>query len=297
MRVTIQHLRDMKRRQERFSMLTAYDYPMARLLDEVGVPVLLVGDSLGNVVLGFETTLPVTLEDVIRHTQAVVRGSHQALVVADMPFMSFQVSAEEAIRNAGRLLKEGGAHAVKMEGGVTIAPTIRRLVDVGIPVMGHIGLTPQSVHQMSGYKIQGKTVSAATRLLADATALEDAGAFSIVLEGVTSQIARRITETVSVPTIGIGAGPECDGQVQVITDLLGLFTERSPKHARRYADLAPVIQDAVKRYMADVSDGSFPTVKESFSMDERVLAELGEGPATASQPAAPELGAYAPQRA
>ena len=277
MRVTVEQLRDMKRQGRRFAMLTAYEYSIARLLDDAGVPVLLVGDSLGSVVLGYDTTLPVTVEDIIRHTQAVVRGSRNALVVSDMPFMSFQESIEQALHNAGRMLKEGGCQAVKLEGGAPMAETTRRLVEVGIPVMGHIGLTPQSVHQLGGHKVQGKTLAVATRLLSDAQALEEAGVFSIVLEGVPAALAQRITAAVSVPTIGIGAGPRCDAQVQVIHDLLGLFSDFQPKHAKRYATLGPVIQDAVRRYADDVVAGVFPTDKESFSMDERVLHELDEG--------------------
>ncbi|HLY67255.1 MAG TPA: 3-methyl-2-oxobutanoate hydroxymethyltransferase, partial [Chloroflexota bacterium] len=202
MRMTIQQLRELKQQGQRFAMLTAYEYSIAKLLDEAGIPVLLVGDSLGTVVLGYETTLPVTLDDIIRHTQAVVRGSKRALVVADMPFMTYQTSAEDALRAAGRLLAEGGAQAVKLEGGVSVAVTVRRLVDTGIPVMGHIGLTPQSVHQLGGYKVQGKTVQLAAKLLADAAALDQAGAFSIVLEGVPAALAARITRQVSAPTIG-----------------------------------------------------------------------------------------------
>lgn len=274
MRVTIQQVRDFKRAGKRLAMLTAYDYSMAKLLDEAGIPVLLVGDSLGTVVLGYETTLPVTLEDILRHTQAVVRGSQKALVVADMPFMTYQASVSEALRNAGRLLAEGDAQAVKLEGGVTVAPTVRAMVDAGIPVMGHIGLTPQSVHQLGGYKVQGKTVQIASRLLADAVALEEAGAFSVVLEAVPAPLAARITKSVSIPTIGIGAGAECDGQVQVIHDLLGLFNDFRPKHAKRYAELGMVIQEAVRHYAADVEANAFPTEKESFAMDERVLHEL-----------------------
>jgi len=274
-RVTVEQLKTMKRQGQRFAMLTAYDYSIARLLDEAGIPVLLVGDSMGSVVLGYETTLPVTLDDIVRHTQAVVRGATKALVVADMPFLTFQVSPEEAMRNAGRLLQEGGAQAVKLEGGVNVAATVRRLVNAGIPVMGHIGLTPQSVNQI-GLKVQGKTVQVAAKLLADAKALEDAGAFAIVLEAVPSSLAERITKMVSVPTIGIGAGPGCDAQVQVIHDLLGLFNDFRPKHAKRYAELGPIIQDAVTRYAAEVQAGAFPTDKESFSMDERVLAELDD---------------------
>lgn len=276
MRVTTQQLRELKRQGQRFAMLTAYEYSIARLLDEAGIPVLLVGDSMGSVVLGYDTTLPVTIEDIIRHTQAVVRGSTRALVVSDMPFMSFQASVEDAMRNAGRILKEGGGQAVKLEGGAGVVPTVRKMVDAGIPVMGHIGLTPQSVHQMGGYKVQGKTLAVAARLLADAAALEEAGVFSIVLEGVPALLAARITAAVSVPTIGIGAGPHCDAQVQVIHDLLGLFNDFLPKHARRYAQLGPIIQEAARRYAEDVVGGAFPTDKESFSMDEHILHELDQ---------------------
>lgn len=299
MRVTVQQLRDWKRQGQRFAMLTAYEYSIAKLLDEAGIPVLLVGDSLGSVVLGYDTTLPVTLDDIVRHAGAVVRGAKQALVVADLPFMSYQTSPEDALRSAARVLQESGAQAVKLEGGTTIAPTVRRLVDAGIPVMGHIGLTPQSVHQI-GYKVQGKTVQVATRLLADATALEDAGVFSIVLEGIPAPLAARITATVSVPTIGIGAGPECDAQVQVIHDILGLFTDFVPKHARRYADLGKVIQEAASHYSNDVASGAFPSAKESFTMDERVLHELGAGDQSSASTVAeearePEFGGYAPK--
>jgi len=275
-RVTVQRLQEMKRQGTRFAMLTAYDYAIAKLLDGAGIPVLLVGDSLGTVMLGYPTTLNVTVEDIIRHTQAVVRGSTQALIVGDLPFLSYQASIEEAIRNAGRLIQEGGAQAVKLEGGLSVAPTVRRIVDCGIPVMGHIGLTPQSVHQMGGYRVQGRTREVALRLLDDASALEEAGAFSIVLEGVPAPLAERITAQLAIPTIGIGAGPHCDGQVQVIHDLLGLFTDFVPRHARRYADLGAVIQTAVGQYAADVIGGAFPSEKESFSMDEQVLSELVE---------------------
>jgi 3-methyl-2-oxobutanoate hydroxymethyltransferase len=276
-RLTIQHVRDLKRQGKRFAMLTAYDYSMAKLLDQAGIPVLLVGDSMGTVMLGYETTLPVTLDDVLRHTQAVVRGSTRALVVADMPFMSYQPSIEQALRSAGRLLAEGGAQAVKLEGGANVAPTVRALVNAGIPVMAHIGLTPQSVHQLGGYKVQGKTVQIAARLLADASALEEAGAFSLVLEAVPAPLAARITAAIGIPTIGIGAGPHCDAQVQVIHDLLGLFTDFQPKHAKRYAELGKAIQDAVRQYASDVEAGAFPTGAESFSMDERVLSNLNAG--------------------
>jgi 3-methyl-2-oxobutanoate hydroxymethyltransferase len=276
MRVTIKQVQEMKERGERFAMLTAYDYPMAKLLDEAGVPLLLVGDSMGVVVLGYPTTLNVTMEDIIRSTQAVIRGSQRALVVADLPFMSYQVSADEAVRNAGRLLTEGGAQAVKLEGGVNMAATARRIVECGIPLMGHVGLTPQSVNQFGGYKVQGKTRNAAARILADAVAMEEAGAFSIVLEGVPSPLAERITRRLSIPTIGIGAGPHCDGQVQVLQDMLGLFTDFIPRHARRYAQLGPIVQEAARQYAADVANGTFPSSKESFSMDESILREIDD---------------------
>jgi 3-methyl-2-oxobutanoate hydroxymethyltransferase len=276
MRVTITQVQEMKERGERIAMLTAYDYALAKLLDAAGVPLLLVGDSLGTVLLGHESTLGVTMGDMVRHTQAVARGAQRALVVADLPFLSYQVSPEEAIRNAGRLLQEGGAQAVKLEGGRPMAATVRRLVESGIPVMGHLGLTPQSVNQLGGHKVQGRTIEAATRLLTDAAALEDAGAFAIVLEGIPAPLAARITRRLHIPTIGIGAGPECDGQVQVVHDLLGLFTDFVPRHARRYADLGTLVTDAAGRYIADVVGGSFPTAKESFTMNEDVLRALDD---------------------
>jgi 3-methyl-2-oxobutanoate hydroxymethyltransferase len=299
MRVTVQQVRDWKLKGQRFAMLTAYEYSIAKLLDEAGIPVLLVGDSMGSVVLGYDTTVPVTIDDIIRHTAAVVRGAKNALVVADMPFMTYQVSAEEALHNAARILQETGAQAVKLEGGVTVAATVRRLVDAGIPVMGHIGLTPQSVHQI-GYRVQGKTVQVATQLLADAAALEEAGAFSIVLEGVPAALGRRITASVSIPTIGIGAGPDCDGQVQVIHDILGLFTDFIPKHAKRYAEVGALIQQAVRQYAGEVVAGAFPTAKESFTMDERVLHELDAGDTAPvgqdrEPDAQPEFSGYAPR--
>jgi 3-methyl-2-oxobutanoate hydroxymethyltransferase len=273
-RITIQQIQEMKQQGERIAMLTAYEYSIAKLLDAAGVPMLLVGDSLATVVLGHETTIHATMDDMLRHTQAVVRGTSRALIVADLPFMSYQVSTEEAMRNAGRLMREGGAGAVKLEGGVTVAETVRRIVDAGVPVMGHIGLTPQSVHQLSGHKVQGRTVSVATRLLADAEALEQAGAFGVVLEGIPAPLAAEVTRRLHIPTIGIGAGPECDGQVQVVHDLLGLFTDFVPRHAGQYAQLGEQIKDAVSRYADDVRAGSFPTAKHSFKMDAAVLAEI-----------------------
>ena len=276
-RVAAQELKAMKRRGEKIPMLTAYDYPTARILDEAGVPIILVGDTLGMVVLGYDSTLPVTMEDMIHHTRAVIRGSRRAHVVFDMPFMSFQSGVEDAMRNAGRALKETGAQSVKLEGGVHMAETVRRLVEVGIPVMGHIGLTPQSVNQLGGYRAQGKTPAAAVRLLHDARALEQAGAYAVVLETIPAPLARIITSKVSVPTIGIGAGPDCDGQVQVLHDFLGLYPDFVPKHCRQYAHLSEEISRAVHEYLDDVQGGAFPSVKESIPMDESVLAELARG--------------------
>ncbi len=276
-RITINDLKAMKRRGEKIPMLTAYDYPSARILDEADVPIILVGDTLGMVVLGYDSTLPVTMEDMLHHTKAVVRGSRRAHIVFDMPFMSYQASAEEALANAGRALQEGGATSVKLEGGRTMAETVRRLVEVGIPVMGHIGLTPQSVNQLGGFRVQGKTPAAAVKLLNDAQALEQAGAYAIVLETIPAPLAKLITERLSIPTIGIGAGPDCDGQVQVFHDFLGLYPDFVPKHAKQYARLGDVIRSAALQYIAEVREGRFPTAKESFPMDEAALAELSQG--------------------
>ena len=273
-RIAITELKAMKRRGEQFAMLTAYDYQTARVLDEAGLPIILVGDSLGMVMLGYDSTIPVTMEDMLHHVKAVVRGTSRAHVVADMPFMSYQASAEEALHNAGRMLQEGGAQSVKLEGGSTVAETVHRLVSAGVPVMGHVGLTPQSVHQLGGYKLQGKTPAAAVKLLSDVQALEQAGAYAVVLETIPSPLAKLITERVVVPTIGIGAGPHCDGQVQVVHDLLGLSQGILPRHARKYARLSDEISASVTSYMNDVRSGRFPTDKESFAMDESTLAEL-----------------------
>ena len=261
MTVTIHDLRAWKAEGKRFAMLTAYDFPTARILDEAGIPVLLVGDSLANNVLGYETTLPVTMDEMLHHTRAVVRGALNALVVADMPFLSYQVSVEEGIRNAGRFLKEGGAHAVKLEG-----PQIEltsKLVELGIPVMGHIGLTPQSVHGMGGYRVQGRGEEAARKLADQALAIEKAGAFSLVLEGIPTELGHEITASVQVPTIGIGAGPHCDAQVLVLTDLLGL-SERLPKLAKAYADLRGTITQAARAFAADVQTGAFPDQAHTY---------------------------------
>ncbi len=276
MRVTIDKIRAMKHAGDKIPVLTAYDFPTAKLLDESGVPLVLVGDSLGMVVLGYDSTLPVTMEDMLHHVKAVMRGARQALVIGDMPFMSYQAGLPDAMRNAGRFLQEGGCQAVKLEGGERVAETVRQIVQAGVPVMGHIGLTPQSVNQLSGFRVQGKTPRAAIQLINDARALDEAGAFSIVLESVPAPLAKVITERVEVPTIGIGAGPFCDGQVQVIQDILGLFTEFVPKHTRQYFAMAETIRTAVSAYMADVRAGSFPTAKESYGLDQRVLRHLEE---------------------
>ena len=273
-RVTVQQFKEMKQRGQKIPVLTCYDFSTARLLDEAGVPALLVGDSLGMVMLGYDSTLPVTMEDMLHHVKAVARGAKQAMVIGDMPFMSYQASLPEAMRNAGRFLQEAGAQAVKLEGGERVAETVRRIVEAGIPVMGHIGLTPQSIHQLGGYKVQGKTTKTAVQLLQDARALEEAGAFSIVLESVPAPLARLITERVGVPTIGIGAGPFCDGQVQVIHDILGLYGEFVPKHTKQYTRLGEATQEAVKRYLDEVTSGVFPTTKESYSLPEEVVVEL-----------------------
>lgn len=267
----------MARRGERIAVLTAYDYPTARLVDAAGVPIILVGDSLGNVVLGYGGTIPVTMDEMIHHTAAVARGTTNALVVGDMPFMSYQADDGEALRNAGRFLKEGRCQAVKLEGGRAVAPLTEKLVSSGIPVMGHIGLTPQSEHQLGGYRVQGRTAQQAKGLLEDALALEQAGAFSVVLEYVAAPVARLITDRLEIPTIGIGAGPYCDGQVLVFHDMLGIDPGFHPKHARRYADLGEAISAAVRRYIEDVRAGSFPTEAESFTMtpgEEELLADL-----------------------
>ena len=277
-RITVEELLEKKGKGEKLVMLTAYDFPSARIAEEGGVDIILVGDSLGMVVLGYDSTLPVTMEDMIHHTKAVVRGSERALVVADLPFMSYQASVEEALRNAGRLLQEAGAQAVKLEGGVHMAETIRRMVQVGIPVVGHIGLTPQSINTLSGYKVQGRTPEAAERMLEDAVALQQAGAFAIVLETIPAPLAELISKKLRIPTIGIGAGAGCDGQVQVWHDLQTYHTtflpRHIPRHVKQYANVGEVMRQAVEQYAAEVRGGTFPTTKESFRMNPEVLAEL-----------------------
>jgi 3-methyl-2-oxobutanoate hydroxymethyltransferase len=272
-RMTTTKFKAMKGRGEKIVMLTAYDYSTARLADEAGIHALLVGDSLGQVMLGYDSTVPVTMDDMIHHTKAVSRGAHRTLVIGDMPFMSYHVSPEEALRNAARFLQEGGAQAVKLEGAAVLS-TIERMVAAGVPVMGHLGLTPQSINVFGGHKIQGKTHEAAERILREALALEEAGVFAIVLETVPAPLAALISRRLSVPTIGIGAGAGCDGQVQVVHDVLGWYPDFTPKHARKYADLASTLTQAFQDYMDDVATGRFPTEENSFPMDETLLEGL-----------------------
>ena len=274
MRVTITEIKAMKQKKEKIPMLTAYDYVTAKMVDEAGVPLILVGDSLGMVMLGYESTIPVTMEEMIHHTKAVVRGAKKALVIGDMPFMSYHISVSDALHNAARFIQEGGAQAVKLEGGEVVAEKVRRLVDCGIPVMGHIGLTPQSIHQLGGFKVQGKAVEEAKKLLNDARILEEAGAFTIVLECTPAPLSKLITQKLAIPTIGIGAGPDCDGQVQVISDLLGLYTDFVPKHAKQYARLAGEIKSAVSSYIDEVKSLNFPTMEQSYTMDRSLVKQL-----------------------
>lgn len=263
-KITIPEILQMKQDGRRITVLTAYDFPFARLVDQGGVDIILVGDSAGVVVAGHDTTLPVTMDEMLYHVKAVRRAEPKALVVADMPFMSCQTGIEDACRNCGRMIKEGGAEAVKIEGGMNMAHVIRAVASVDIPVMGHIGLTPQSIHRMGGYKVQGRNEQA-ERILDDALAVQAAGAFAVVLEGIPAKLAAQISEELAIPTIGIGAGPACDGQVLVIHDILGLCEKYSPKFVKRYADLAPLISEAVKSYVDEVRQGEFPTDAHSFN--------------------------------
>lgn len=263
-----------KAKGEKLSMLTAYDYSTAKLEDESGINGILVGDSLGNVVLGYEDTVSVTMEDMIHHGAAVARGAKNALVVVDMPFMSYEVTIEEAVRNAGRLMKEGRAGAVKLEGGVRVAEQIRAIVKAGIPVMGHIGLTPQSINVFGGFKVQGKSEEAARALLADAKAVEEAGAFAVVIEAVPAALAQMITDAVSIPTIGIGAGAGCDGQILVYQDMLGMFSDFTPKFVKRYANVGEVMREAFANYAAEVASGAFPTEEHTYKIKDDVLEKL-----------------------
>ena len=264
MRLNINNISEMYKNGEKISAITAYDFTFASLADSVGFPIILVGDSLGQVALGYDSTVPVTMSDMLIHVKSVVRGAKKSLIIADMPFMSYQSDISDAISNAGRLIKEGGAQSVKLEGGAKIANTVAKIVDCGIPVMGHIGLTPKSVNQLGGYKVQGKSEKEKEKLIADAKAIESAGAYSIVLELIKSDLAEEITKEISIPTIGIGSGPNCSGQIQVIHDVLGLSLGESYKHSRQYLDLRKSVPEALKQYLKDSNSGDFPSSKESF---------------------------------
>lgn len=276
-KITIDTIRSLKGANSAFATLTAYDFTSAKLVDQAGIPLILVGDSAAMVVYGYDTTIPVSMDEMIFLVGSVTRGAETALVVADMPFMSYQVSVENAIFNAGRFVKEANAQAVKLEGGVNSADRITGIVNAGIPVMAHIGLTPQSFHQMSGYKVQGKTKSTAEQLIEDAVAVEAAGAFSVVLEGIPSELAKIVTETVSIPTVGIGAGPYCDGQIQVFHDILGLFGTFVPKHTKQYSKLGDNIVDTISQYRADVETGKFPEAKHSAHLKEEIINAIRSG--------------------
>ena len=272
-RITINDIRDMKQNGEKIAMLTAYDYATAKIIDNCNIPIILVGDSLGNVVLGYENALPVTMDIMIHHSKAVVRGTEHALIVGDMPFMTYHISVEDAMRNAARFIQEAGVQAVKLEGGVTVADKIKRLVDCGIPVMGHIGMTPQSINQFGGHLVQGKKIEVAQKLMDDAKAVEQAGAFCVVLECIPLRLAALITQNLSIPTISIGAGPACDGQVLVTNDMLGL-SDFTPKHAKQYTNLTDIMTQAVTAYREDVKSGQFPTKENSFIIDSSVLEQV-----------------------
>lgn len=274
MKNTVLTFQQAKENGEKLTMLTAYDYSTAKLIDEAGVNSILVGDSLGNVILGYEDTISVTMEDMIHHGAAVARGAKNALVVIDMPFMSYQTSVYDALVNAGRLMKEGRGDAVKLEGGVEVCPQIKAIVDAGIPVCAHIGLTPQSINAFGGFKVQGKSEAAAKKLLEDAKAVEEAGAFAVVIEGVPAKIAALITEQLHIPTIGIGAGKDCDGQVLVYQDMLGMFSDFTPKFVKRYANIGKVMKEAFQNYIKEVQDGIFPAEENTYKVDDSVIEKL-----------------------
>lgn len=263
-----------KQEGKKISMLTAYDYSTAKLMDEAGVNMILVGDSLGNVILGYEDTISVTMEDMIHHSAAVARGAKNAMVVCDMPFMSYQASVYDAVVNAGRLMKEGRAQAVKLEGGKEVCPQIQAIVAASIPVVAHLGLTPQSINAFGGYKVQGKTEAAARKLIEDAKAVEAAGAFAVVLECVPAKLAKLVTEIISIPTIGIGAGAGCDGQVLVYQDMLGMFSDYKPKFVKQYANVGAIIKDSVKSYIDEVQEGSFPAEEHTYQIDDEIIQKL-----------------------
>lgn len=274
MKNTTTSIMQMKNSGHKISMLTAYDYTTARLLDEAGVNTILVGDSLGNVILGYEDTISVTVEDMIHHSAAVARGAKNALVVTDLPFMSYQTSVYDAVVNAGRLMKEGRAGAVKLEGGKEVCPQIKAIVSAGIPVVAHLGLTPQSINTFGGFKVQGKTEAAAKKLIEDAKAVEAAGAFLLVLECVPAKLAKLVTESINIPTIGIGAGAGCDGQVLVIYDMLGMFSDFKPKFVKHFANAGDMIREAVKTYIAEIDDGTFPAEEHCYKIDDEVIDKL-----------------------
>lgn len=274
MKNTVATIRQMKEKGEKITMLTAYDYSTARLVDEAGINTILVGDSLGNVVLGYEDTISVTVEDMIHHGKAVTRGARNALVVVDMPFMSYQASVYDAVVNAGRIMKETHCGAVKLEGGAVVCPQIKAITDASIPVCAHLGLTPQSINAFGGFKIQGKTIEAAQKLIDDAKAVEEAGAFAVVLECVPAKLAKMVSEAISIPTIGIGAGNGCDGQVLVYADMLAMFSDFTPKFVRKFANVGEVMREAFKKYDAAVKDGSFPAEEHTYKIDDEVIEKL-----------------------
>lgn len=274
MKNTVLTFKEAKEKGEKLTMLTAYDYSVAKLMDESGVNSILVGDSLGNVMLGYEDTISVTMEDMIHHGAAVARGAKNALIVIDMPFMSYQTSVYDAVVNAGRLMKEGRANAVKLEGGQNICPQVKAIVDAGIPVCGHLGLTPQSINAFGGFKVQGKSAEKADKLVEDAKSLEKAGAFAIVLECVPDKLAELVTKTVGIPTIGIGAGNKCDGQVLVYQDMLGMFSDFTPKFVKRFANVGEVMKEAFKSYIEEVGTGVFPAKENGYTIDDDVIEGL-----------------------
>ena len=274
MKNTVTTFQKMKKKHEKISMLTAYDYSTARLVDAAGVNSILVGDSLGNVMLGYENTIPVTVEDMIHHGAAVARGAKNALVVVDMPFLSYQTSVYDAVMNAGRIMKETGCDAVKLEGGAVVCPQIKAIVDASIPVVAHLGLTPQSINAFGGFKVQGKSLEAAQKLIEDAKAVEEAGAFALTLECVPARLAERISQELTIPTIGIGAGAGCDGQVLVYADMLSMFSDFCPKFVRKFANVGEIMTQAFKEYDAAVKDGSFPAAEHTYKIDDEVIDKL-----------------------
>ena len=274
MKKTVSTLQQAKENGQKITMLTAYDYSTAKLMDEAGIDMILVGDSLGNVILGYEDTISVTMEDMIQHGAAVSRGVKETMVVVDMPFMSYQISVEEAVTNAGRLMKEGRANAVKLEGGKSVCPQIKAITQAGIPVVAHLGLTPQSINALGGYKVQGKSEDAAKKLLEDALAVQEAGAFALVLECVPTKLASLITKKLTIPTIGIGAGNECDGQVLVYQDMLGMFSDYVPKFVKQFAQVGEIMKKAFSDYKEEVASGAFPAEKNSYKIDDEVIDKL-----------------------